>query len=329
LLLGNGPPQISEDGYAWEEHPLDCALPGACIADPSGGVGQSVHYSALFAEGRFFTEQLSSVDGVTWDAQPGLFPGDYISGHFLGSSSLSAGLATWTLGGPVQTLRVIRPSRSGVTEAGRGWVGVLDRDAPLPETVDVPFEDGLTCENAACVGGLLLVPPPGTRPLVDRVPRNAGGAPLLTDKCPVSSMLFCDDYAARSGCVCHPEAPHDPEYCDDVSQYRCAGQFVSRPGEWQLDEVAQGGCSCDAIDPNQLAGFGSTCAAGDDTCTAPLECLGIDTPVSPGPPSPQPYVCTTDCAADADCPSWEATGFCSGPVHLRCSNGTCQPRACD
>ena len=113
LLLGNGPPQISEDGYAWEEHPFDCTLPGGCITDPSGGVGQTVHYSALFAEGRFFTEQLSSLDGVSWEAQPGLFPEMYIDGNFVGRSSSLAGLATWTLGGPVSTTtRLTEPTRT-------------------------------------------------------------------------------------------------------------------------------------------------------------------------------------------------------------------------
>jgi hypothetical protein len=330
LLLGNGPMQISEDGSAWQEHSLDCNLPGACITNPSGGVAQHVHYSAIFGEGRFFTEELSSVDGVIWEAQPGLFPAAYIGGRFLGSSSLSAGLAAWTLGGPVQTLRTVRPSRAAETAAGREWVGVLDREAPLPETVDVPFEDGLTCENADCVlvdGTLFLVPPPGTPPLVDRVPRNASGAPLLTRDCPVSSMLFCDDYAARSGCTCNTGAPRGPEHCDDVSQYRCAGQFVARPGEWPLDEVAEAGCSCDAIDPNEPPGFGRTCTAGDDTCQAPLECLAIDLEPLPWP-SPQPFICTSRCTVDADCPSWVASGFCSGPVSLRCSGGTCQPRSC-
>lgn len=332
LLLGNGPMQTSEDGRAWQEHSLDCNLPGSCITNPSGGVAQGYHHAALFAEGRFFTEELSSPDGASWEAQPGRSPLAYISGRFLGHSSLAAGLATWTLGGPVQTLRVIRPSKSAVTAAGRDRVGTLDRQAPLPETVDVPFEDGLTCESATCVlvgGRLLLVPPPGTPPLIDRVPRDAAGAPLLTRDCPVSSMLFCDDYATRSGCACNDAAPQSPDSCDDVSQYRCEGQFEARPGEWPLEELAQAGCSCDAIDPNEPPGFGRTCAAADDTCQAPLECLGIDTPPSPGPPAPQPFVCTARCSVDADCPSWEASGFCSGPVHLRCSDGTCQPRSCD
>lgn len=332
LLLGNGPMQTSEDGQTWQTHSLDCALPGSCITNPSGGVAQGYHHSALFAEGRFYTEELSSLDGASWEAQPGLSPAAYLGGRFLGSSSLLPGLAAWTPGGAVQTLRVIRPARAAVTAAGRDGAGVVAHDAPLPDTVDVPFEDGLTCEGAACLligDSLLLVPPPGAPPLVDRVPRDASGVPLLTRECPVSSMLFCDDYTARSGCVCNTAAPRSPEYCGDVSHYRCAGQFVARPGEWPLEELAQAGCSCDAVDPNQPVGFGRNCAAGDGTCQAPLECLGIDTPPSPGPPPEQPFVCTTRCEQDADCPSWEASGFCSGPVRLRCSGGTCQPRSCD
>jgi hypothetical protein len=30
----------------------------------------------------------------------------------------------------------------------------------------------------------------------------------------------------------------------------------------------------------------------------------------------------------SDCPSWQATGFCEGPVQLRCAGGSCQPRSC-
>jgi hypothetical protein len=333
LLLGNGPMQTSEDGRTWQEHSLDCSLPASsCITDPSGGVAQGYHHAALFAEGRFFTEELSSLDGATWQAEPGLSPSAYVAGRFLGGWNLSAGLATWTRGGPPQALRVIRPAREAVTEAGRGRLGMLDRDAPLPETFAVPFDDGLTCETADCVlvgDSLLLVPPPGAPPLVDRVPRDAAGSPLLSRDCPVSSMIFCDDYAARGGCSCNPGAPRNPDYCDDVSQYRCEGHFVPRPGEWPLDELAQGGCSCDAIDPSEPPGIGRSCTAGDTTCRSPLECLGIDTPPSFGPPLGQPFVCTTHCVVDADCPSWDATGFCAGPVQLRCSGGTCQPRSCD
>jgi hypothetical protein len=160
------------------------------------------------------------------------------------------------------------------------------------------------------------------------VPRSAEGAPLLSKECPVSSQLWCDDYEGRSGCVCHPEAPYGPQSCQDVSQYRCAGRFSPRPEEWQLDEVAQAGCSCDALDPNQPASFGRACEADASACTAPLTCLSVDPLPSGGPPSSR-SICTSACRVDADCPSWQATGFCAGAVSLRCSRGSCQPRSCN
>src|SRR5690606_17241012 len=264
----------------------------------------------------------ASADGERWRALPGRSSTAYAGGHFLGHPSLAEGLDAWTADGDVRRLRLIRPARAAVTVAGRalGSVGVIAHDAPLPSRVDVSFEDGLTCENAECllVGGrLLLVPPPGTPPLVDRVPRGADGAPLLSDACPVSGMLSCDDYDARAGCVCRPEAPRGPESCEDVIQYRCAGRFTRRAHEGEGSELGAGGCSCDAVDPNQPAGFGRRCEPEGDACPAPLECLGIEAPPSAGPPSPQPFVCTARCDVDADCPSWEATGYCAGAVRLR------------
>lgn len=233
----------------------------------------------------------------------------------------------------MQTLRLLRPAGRGLTAGNRGLhgIGLLDPDAPLPEAVTAEFEDGWTCETADCVlvgGRLLLVPRPGTPPLVDREPRDAEGAVLLTDECPVSSVIFCDDYVARTGCECRTDAPRGPDYCEDVSQYRCAGRLVAQGSESPLDELAQAGCTCDAVDPNQPPGFGSACVESEDTCAAPFECLGIDISPSGGPPM-RPFVCTSRCAVDADCPSWEATGFCSGPVTWRCTDGICQPRGCN
>lgn len=143
-------------------------------------------------------------------------------------------------------------------------------------------------------------------------------------------MLRCDDYEARTGCTCDAEAPANPNHCQDVSQFQCEGQFEPWPNEWPVAEVSDGGCDCDAIDVNQPATFGNDCEEGSDVCMAPLACLPIDYPPSYGGPVPQqPYICTTECGADADCPSWEATGYCAGSVKLRCSNGTCQPRECE
>jgi hypothetical protein len=333
LLVGSGPNQISEDGLRWRESFTQCGLPGACITDPSGRVSQSIQYNALFAEGRFFTDQLSSADGTLWEAMPERFPSSYAGGRFLGKLRLST-LESWTSDGDVQTLRVSRPARAAVTASGRALtsIGVLDREAPLPDSVSVEFEDGLDCETATCLvvdHRLLLVPPPGTPALTDRVPRGADGSALLSAECPVSSMIFCADYAARTGCECRPDAPSAPAACNDVSQYQCAGAFTPQGDEWRVDEVAQAGCSCDAVDPNQPPSFGLRCSEGGSECAAPLACLPIDSLPSFGPPPEQRRACTSACNTDADCPTWQATGFCTGAVQLRCSQRSCQPRSCD
>jgi hypothetical protein len=311
----------------------DCVFPGACITDPSGGVHQGYHPNAIFAEGRFFTDQLSSADGMTWEPLPDRSPSAYVSGRFLGGFAISSGMPVWTSDGPLQTLHVIRPTRAAVTAAGRDLlqVGALDREAPFPDSVNAQFEDGLTCSTARCIivnNSLLLVPPAGTPPLEDRVPLRADGTPLLSDECPVSGTLFCANYAARSGCSCNPEAPRGPSSCTDVSQYRCAGRFTPQGNEWQVIEVAQAGCSCDSVDPNQPAGFGVACTDAGSACLAPFQCLGIETP-SFGLPEPQRFMCTSACSSDSDCPSWQATGFCAGSVQLRCVSGSCQPRSCE
>jgi len=333
LLIGNGPMQVSENGWDWQEYPLDCTqLGGSCIVDPSGGIHQPPHYAALFAEGRFYTEELSSEDGIHWQDEPGRRPSTYANGYFLGE--LGGGeLSAWKAGGQIQRLQVVRPTLASQTASGRRdtSIGVLDQDQPLPDSVNVEFEDGLTCDTATCISfgeRLLLIPPPGTPPLPDRIPRTAQGMPLLSNDCAFSQQIFCDDYTTRSGCICHPEAPTSPAACQDVSQFRCAGHFTQRPNEWQLDELAEGGCSCDAVEPNQPKSFGLDCRADASACAAPLECLAIDPIFSPGPPDLR-SICTSRCTADADCPSWQATGFCSGSVHLHCSNGSCQPRSCE
>jgi hypothetical protein len=113
-----------------------------------------------------------------------------------------------------------------------------------------------------------------------------------------------------------------------VSQYECEGAFSHRQGEWDVTEVAQAGCSCTAIDPNQPATWSQACEPSASDCQAPLECLQLET-VDVGFPSLPRFACTAACATDADCPTWQATGFCAGPVRLRCAGGSCQLRSCE
>lgn len=335
LLVGGGPMQVSEDGYDWQEQSLDCDLPGACDMDPDGNVFQGYQTHLLFAEGRFFSDQLTTEDGIEWEPLAGRIPAAYVGGRFLSGLDLNEGIGFWTTDGDDGWLRVIRPTAASVTESGRQRtsIGELSRDEPLPDTVDVSFEDGLDCTTGHCFlmdGRLILVPPEGSEPLPDRVPRNAEGQPLLSDECPLSSMLFCDDYTERMGCRCDSEAPRRPSDCEDVSHFQCEGALESVDGEWAVEELGPGGCDCDAIDPNQPTTFGEDCEQDASICEAPLSCLVLEQQSSIGPPPPQRNMCTQSCENDDDCPTWEATGYCAGPVRLRCgSEGSCEPRECD
>lgn len=269
---------------------------------------------------------------MTWQLFPDRFPAAYVGGRFIGGGPFE--LEAWTPDGSVERLHVIRPSVAAVSASTRSGLGVgrLAHDQPIPETVDVPFEDGLDCTTASCIivdQNLYLVPPLGTEPLPDRIPRDSEGAVLLSDYCPVSQKLTCDDYEERRDCVCDPEAPEAPEYCGDVGEYRCAAAFERRDGEWDVPEVGAADCDCNFVDPNEPATFGTHCEDDPSVCDAPLECLEVDLPPSAGLPVPLPFICTSACTTDADCPTWQATGYCDGRVQLRCSRGSCQPRECE
>lgn len=332
VMVGSGPIQVSEDAATWQAIDVPCEIEGACIEDPSGGVGQGYHTAIVFAEGAFYSDNLMSSDGLTWEANPAFSessPKTYTSGRFLSSLGANLDLKTWSAEEAPEALRVVRPTRAAQTRDGRGLNAIGRVSGEEPATHDVGFDDGLTCETATCVlvgSRLFLVPPVGQPPLVDRVPRTDQGLPLLTDECPHSSRLFCDDYETRSGCICDPEAPLLPEYCDDVGKYACEAAFTPQGDEWELDEVAQAGCNCDHTDPDEPESFGETCTTEDNLCVAPLQCRSIPV-VSEIPFSWS--ICTAGCGSDADCPTWTGTGFCAGEVHLECLDGTCQPRTCD
>lgn len=79
----------------------------------------------------------------------------------------------------------------------------------------------------------------------------------------------------------------------------------------------------DPRDKNRPDSFGDGCSgdAGVDVCVAPFSCLmnahreGV-------------LQCTLACDSDDDCPHWEATGHCAGPVQIPCEQNICQPRQC-
>ena len=80
------------------------------------------------------------------------------------------------------------------------------------------------------------------------------------------------------------------------------------------------GCTDDdEDDENRPATFGDACHVAD-LCRAPFTCL--DQP-------PNGKRCTRSCASNADCPSWEATGHCAGPVRGVCGGDKlCVPYVC-
>lgn len=331
-VISGGPMQVSDDGYAWRSVELPCELPGACITDPSGNVSQDARAKVIFANGKFYSGALVSDDGETWMVSEAPAPIAWTAGRFFGHSYDSGTLQSWTSGADVAELLVTRPTEIAQTVNGRRRAGHIDVRGTIPESVDASWEDGLTCATALCLlldNQLVLVPPVDQPPLPDHVPRDASGAPLLSDECPVSQMITCDDYAARTNCVCNPDAPREPEYCGDVGSYACGGAFSKIGDEWELTEIGDGGCNCDFVDAAEPPTFGDTCNEGENTCAAPLTCLSIPGASTGGPP-PSPYFfCTASCQSADDCPSWIASGYCGGEVQLACVGNVCQPRECN
>jgi hypothetical protein len=74
VAVGSGPFQVSNDGQAFHSASLDCAMPGACIVDPSQVSRQGPKTRVLFAGDTFYahadplwsTDGFSSRDGEEW-----------------------------------------------------------------------------------------------------------------------------------------------------------------------------------------------------------------------------------------------------------------------
>jgi hypothetical protein len=163
LLVGSGDVQRSTDGLVWTPTPLDCALPGACISDPSGRVLQGLHSRAVFSEGTFFIDQATSTDGLTWAAAPGQYPLDEAGGQVIGSTA-SAALAIWSGGRAPRPLASIRyvESLSGAERSLRTrFNGALrptevgsesyPSDVAMPEQLEFPISGGADCTTKPCV----------------------------------------------------------------------------------------------------------------------------------------------------------------------------------
>jgi hypothetical protein len=147
LVVGSGPMQLSFDGLSWRPVSLDCALPGACITDPSGGVGQAHHFHAVFAADRFYVDQLTSGDGMVWQLHGELVPTDYVGGYLFGADQNT--LTAWKPTMPPTPLAV---------ESVPPPVTIAEGSAP--DTIDALPPTGETCLTHRCLivdGALYLI----------------------------------------------------------------------------------------------------------------------------------------------------------------------------
>lgn len=77
----------------------------------------------------------------------------------------------------------------------------------------------------------------------------------------------------------------------------------------------------DLRDRNRSETYGAQCDAQSD-CASPLKCLersdgGVVSPL-----------CTISCEAATECPKWNATGHCAGPIRPTCFGGVCDYQRC-
>ena len=161
--MGSGDVQRSGDGVRWQPSQLDCDMPGACITDPSGNVMQGLHNRAVFVAGTYFIDQASSSDGVTWQAQPGLYPLGSVADSVIGISA-DGELALWAPAAAPEPLdrvryadtlsdadRALRMRWNGAIEPSEQTLENFPADEPLPEQIEFPLPSGADCGSAPCV----------------------------------------------------------------------------------------------------------------------------------------------------------------------------------
>lgn len=139
VLVGSGPVEVSRDGRTWQPAPLDCALPRACIQDPSGGIHQGFHHRVVFAGQRFYMDELVSADGRDWRAHDEPLARAVIGGRLIGSPRAGQGWVAWLPGGPPAALAVLPNTSAGTLAQGLG-----------ADTINLPLPGGETCVSHRC-----------------------------------------------------------------------------------------------------------------------------------------------------------------------------------
>jgi hypothetical protein len=139
VLVGVGPIRTSRDARTWQDHALDCQLPGACIQDPSGGIHQALHAGVLFAHDRFYVDELVSSDGVAWQVHGAPRASAFVGGYFLGARTES-GLQAWRPGEAPATIAVTTGPAVAPLAGGAG-----------PDTIVAALPGGETCLTHRCL----------------------------------------------------------------------------------------------------------------------------------------------------------------------------------
>jgi hypothetical protein len=143
VLVGSGPVQLSDDGVSWRARALDCALPGGCITDPSGGIHQGAHFRALHAGDHFYVGALWSTDGESWSAHRDPIADDVVGDRFFARTLVDdrRELHAWQAGQPALAIALEQaPAPAATFVAGAA-----------PDDIDGSLPGGETCLSHRCV----------------------------------------------------------------------------------------------------------------------------------------------------------------------------------
>lgn len=77
----------------------------------------------------------------------------------------------------------------------------------------------------------------------------------------------------------------------------------------------------DGPDRNRPETYGQQCEDATD-CAEPFQCLGTRAVGSYYP------ICSMKCTSPEDCPQWNATGYCAGPIRPLCESNICDYARC-
>lgn len=161
-VVAGGALQVSSNADHWQRVEFDCEVhTSACVMNPDGEWG-SVAQNVIFAAGLFHVRGMTSLDGLNWELNPGVFSSGAFGGYAFGLDE--AGWLAWKEGSepvPVQleTFPVDesgRPQNPGLLADPR----VVPSLPPPPRTVSFELDGGETCLTSRCaslLGGFFML----------------------------------------------------------------------------------------------------------------------------------------------------------------------------